>query len=144
MITPRDKAQAVGMLKGGMSIADVASELSLPMNLVNEWYKSEHISVTDTIQATTTAIARFKSEVIDDTADERIKAGLERVAEQIVEEMYYAIEECDIQKAQVLKLCSESALKLYAAFVAPKQVAASPLTSLSNTGLSTFQLMMKD
>lgn len=144
MITQRDKAQAIGMLKGGMSIEEVATQLALPMNLVNEWYVSEDITVIDAIQATTTALAKFKSEVIDDTADERIKAGLERVAEQIVDEMYFAIAECDIQKAQVLKLCSESALKLYAAFVAPKQVVAGPLTNLSDTGLSTFQLMMKD
>lgn len=144
MITPRDKAQAIGMLKGGMSIEDVANELDLPINLVNEWHKSEGITVVETIQATTTAIARLQGEVIDDTASERIKAGLERVAEQITEEMYYAINENDIQKARVLKLCSESTLKLYVAFVAPQMASASPLTQLSNTGLSTFQQLMKD
>ncbi len=144
MITQRDKAQAIGMLKGGMSIEEVAGELGLPLNLVNEWYKAEDITVIDTIQATTTAIAKLKGEVIDDTASERIKAGLERVAEQIISELSFAVDDVDVQKAQVLKLCSESTLKLYAAFVAPQAAPINSLSQLSNTGLTTFQLLMKD
>lgn len=146
MIAKSEKATAIGMLKGGMSVNEVAGELDLPLSLVQEWYIAEDITIVDNIQATTTALQRMSANANanDVTKAEKIKAGLEDVAITIITQLQFVASTADdIQKAQTLKLCSESVSKLYLMF-GPQQGPIDPLSQLSNTGLSRFQQLMKD
>lgn len=147
MITKATKSRAVGMLKAGASINEVAGELDLPLNLVNEWKNEADVDVFDSIEATNHAVSRIlKSDAAnDENVLDRVQGRLEGVVEQLVDEIEMCLMSGDVGKAQVIKACSESTVKLYTAFVLTRNIGQSGvIDQLSNTSVSSFQALLKD
>lgn len=147
MITRQTKSKAVGMLKAGATINEVAGELDLPLGLVSEWKDEANVDVFDSIEATNHAVSRIlKSDAAnnDDVLD-RVKSRLESVAEELVDQIELCALGGDVGKAQVIKACSESTVKLYTAFVLTRNIGQSNvINQLSNTNVSAFQALLKD
>lgn len=136
------------MLKSGASINEVAGEFDLPLNLVNEWKAEANVDVLDSIEATNYAVSRIlKSDAAnDETVLDRVKDRLETVAEVLVDQLEMcALAGNDVGRAQILKACSESTVKLYTAFVLTRNVnQPSVIDQLSSTNISSFQALLKD
>ena len=145
MITPDTKAHAIGMLKMGTSIEDVATEFEIPPSLVRDWYNNLDLQDLVEVRANMQAVSTVLSQPLDPNSIDKLKNSLERTAEELSRQIYTAAPQGDVFHSKSLQQLCDGVAKLYGILVLKGgQASVSDAPILSGTSLSAFGSKMRD
>lgn len=146
MITEQTKAVAKARIKQGVPLGEIASELEIPLKLVEEWKSQETSRDLIVQEATVLAVDKIiaKEGELEPLLETKLRETLELTAIDLAKHAVLPAMNGDMVHAKAIQLLADAIVKLYQTIILKSGAPKNDAGGARSDTLDTFAEMMKD